>query len=152
MKKNGDVAVSRDGILGPFRMVSIENYARSTGYPEDPVVWRSHRVKQGHQLPRDLSEAIAAQFWSTVQLGPERDQAIVALMLDVGLRVGEVARLQLSDFEASQQPSELSSLRVTGKGQRQRRVSRFFCESSTVLARRRASVLTLGFHVHNITG
>jgi len=88
----------------------------------NPVVWRSHRVKQGHQLPRDLSEQIAAQFWATVQLGPARDQAIVALMLDVGLRVGEVARLQLSDFEASQQPSELSSLRVTGKGQRQRRV------------------------------
>jgi len=88
----------------------------------NPVVWRSHRVKQGHQLPRDLSEQIAGQFWATVQLGPERDQAIVALMLDVGLRVGEVARLQLSDFEASQQPSELSSLRVTGKGQRQRRV------------------------------
>lgn len=41
MKKNGDVAISRAGILGPYKMVSIENYSRSTGYPEDPVIWRS---------------------------------------------------------------------------------------------------------------
>ncbi len=41
MKKDGDVTISRDGMLGPYKMMSINNYTRSTGYPEDPVIWRS---------------------------------------------------------------------------------------------------------------
>ncbi|MEN1682120.1 MAG: glycoside hydrolase family protein [Planctomycetota bacterium] len=41
MKKDGDVAISRSGVVGPYQMVSANNYARATGYPEDPVVWRS---------------------------------------------------------------------------------------------------------------
>lgn len=58
MKKNGDVALSRDGILGPFRMVSIENYARSTGYPEDPVVWRSrHQYHAVYNHAQDRKSA-----------------------------------------------------------------------------------------------
>ncbi len=88
----------------------------------NPVVWNSHRVKTGQHLPRDLPQAVADQFWATLQLGPVRDQAMVALMLDVGLRVGEVVRLQLSDFEPTPRSGRLASLRVSGKGQRQRRV------------------------------
>lgn len=41
MKKDGDVAISRNGVLGPYHMVSAHNYSRATGYPEDPVIWRS---------------------------------------------------------------------------------------------------------------
>ena len=41
MKKDGDIAISNTGILGPYKMVSIQNYARGTGYAEDPVIWRS---------------------------------------------------------------------------------------------------------------
>lgn len=41
MLKNGYVAISNTGILGPYRMASISNYSRATGYPEDPVIWRS---------------------------------------------------------------------------------------------------------------
>lgn len=41
MKKDGDVAISNSGVLGPYQMVSIHNYSRATGYPEDPVIWRS---------------------------------------------------------------------------------------------------------------
>lgn len=41
MKKDGDVAVSRTGVTGPYEMVAAHNYARATGYAEDPVVWRS---------------------------------------------------------------------------------------------------------------
>jgi site-specific recombinase XerD len=91
-------------------------------YWPNPVVWRLHRVKQGNHLPRDLPEAVAQQFWQAVSCGPVRDQAIVALMLDVGLRVGEVAALTAQDFEASPEPTELSSLRVQGKGNKERRV------------------------------
>lgn len=88
----------------------------------NPVVWRLHRVRQGRHLPRDLSEAVARQFWQAVCRGPVRDQVIVALMLDVGLRVGEVTALRVQDFEAALQPSELCSLRVRGKGDKERRV------------------------------
>ncbi|NMH88391.1 hypothetical protein [Flavivirga algicola] len=41
MKKDGDITISRKGILGPYKMMSINNYTRTTGYPEDPVIWRS---------------------------------------------------------------------------------------------------------------
>lgn len=91
-------------------------------YWANPVVWRSHRVRQGRHLPRDLSEAVARQFWQAVRLGPVRDQAIVALMLDVGLRVGEVVALRVQDFESAPYLGELSSLRVRGKGDKERRV------------------------------
>jgi site-specific recombinase XerD len=99
-------------------------------YWANPVVWHSHRVRQGRHLPRDLSEAVARQFWHAVSLGPVRDQAIVALMLDVGLRVGEVAALRAQDFEPAPYWGEqcpeftegFSSLRVRGKGDKERRV------------------------------
>lgn len=41
MKKDGDITLSEKDILGPYKMMSINNYTRSTGYPEDPVIWRS---------------------------------------------------------------------------------------------------------------
>ncbi|TWT78854.1 hypothetical protein CA13_02510 [Planctomycetes bacterium CA13] len=41
MTKGGDIAVSNNGILGPYNLVSIHNYTRNSGYAEDPVVWRS---------------------------------------------------------------------------------------------------------------
>ena len=85
-------------------------------YWANPVVWRMHRVRQGRHLPRDLSEAIARQFWQAVRLGPVRDQAIVALMLDVGLRVSEVMALRVQEFEPTPYSGELPSLRVQGKG------------------------------------
>lgn len=39
--KRGDVMISNSGILGPFKIVSAHNYNRYTGYPEDPVIWKS---------------------------------------------------------------------------------------------------------------
>jgi site-specific recombinase XerD len=91
-------------------------------YWANPVVWRMHRVHQGRHLPRDLSEATARQFWRAVCLGPVRDQAIVALMLDVGLRVSEVIALRVQEFEPTPYSDELPSLRVQGKGDKERRV------------------------------
>jgi len=88
----------------------------------NPVVWRWHRVGQGRHLPRDLPEDVARQFWQAVSQGPVRDQALVALMLDVGLRVGEVAALRVQDYESAVRPGELSALRVRGKGDQERRV------------------------------
>lgn len=91
-------------------------------YWPNPVVWRTHRIAEGSHLPRDLPEAVGRQFWQAVRLGPIRDQALIALMLDVGLRVGEVAALRVQDFEAASSRDELSALRVRGKGDKERRV------------------------------
>ncbi|HID76395.1 MAG TPA: hypothetical protein EYP56_10410, partial [Planctomycetaceae bacterium] len=57
-----------------------------------------------------------------VSQGPVRDQALVALMLDVGLRVGEVAALRVQDYAPAVQPGELAALRVRGKGDQACRV------------------------------
>ena len=88
----------------------------------NPVVWGLHRVKPGSHLPRDLPEQVAHRFWQAVRQGPVRDQAMVALMLDVGLRVGEVVNLRLADLELHPPAEELTSLRVCGKGNKERRV------------------------------
>ena len=88
----------------------------------NPVVWSLHRVKQGVHLPRDLSERVARQFWGAVQTGPVRDQTMVGLMLDVGLRVNEVVRLGVKDYEAGERAGAMASLRVQGKGGKERRV------------------------------
>ncbi|MEM6641438.1 MAG: glycoside hydrolase family protein [Bacteroidota bacterium] len=39
--KRGDVMISKSGFLGPYEMVSSRNYDRYSGYPEDPVIWKS---------------------------------------------------------------------------------------------------------------
>lgn len=39
--KRGDVMISNTGLLGPYLMVSVHNYDRYSGYPEDPVIWKS---------------------------------------------------------------------------------------------------------------
>ena len=88
----------------------------------NPVVWQLHGIKQGQHLPRDLPEPVARAFWSPVCQGPVRDQAIVALMLDVGLRVGAVAALQVHDFEPILAGTRVTGLRVRGKGDKERKV------------------------------
>ncbi len=58
MQKNGDMAISREGILGPYKMVSVENYSRATGYPEDPVIWRSrHQYHAVYNHAQDRKSA-----------------------------------------------------------------------------------------------
>lgn len=41
LTKRGDVIISKDSLLGPYKMVSSHNYSRYSGYPEDPVLWKS---------------------------------------------------------------------------------------------------------------
>jgi len=99
----------------------LANDANDDHWP-NPVIWSFHRVKQGTHLPRDLSEDMAHQLWQAIEQGPVRDQAMIALMLDVGLRVGEVVSLTVTDFEPTSSDDGLSSLRVRGKGNKERRV------------------------------
>lgn len=89
---------------------------------QNPVNWKRHRLETGQHLPRDLSEQVARQFWRSVEEGPVRDQAMLSLMLDVGLRAGEVIGLQTTDYEKAKSRDGLAAVRLTGKGNKQRRV------------------------------
>jgi site-specific recombinase XerD len=86
----------------------------------NPVHWRRHRVKQGHLLPRDASDAEVAKLLGVID--SSRDAAMVGLMVGAGLRVAEVAHLRLSDLREPPAPDALAQLRVCGKGEKERMV------------------------------
>jgi integrase/recombinase XerC len=84
----------------------------------NPVRIKRHSPKQGQHLPRDLSDSDVARLWSVVQ--SPRDQALVALLLELGLRVSEVVSLHRDDLTASAAVDTPARLRVCGKGQKER--------------------------------
>jgi integrase/recombinase XerD len=77
------------------------------------VNWKRHKVKPGKLLPRDVSEPEIERLFA--QIVHPRDQAMFRLMLDVGLRVKEVAKLRISDLMAASDGS-LGRLRVWSEG------------------------------------
>jgi site-specific recombinase XerD len=83
----------------------------------NPVHWARHKVKVGKPLPRDASEAEIARLFA--HISHPRDKALFRLMLDVGLRVGEVAALRVADLTLSAD-GQRGRLRVQGKGQKER--------------------------------
>ncbi len=84
----------------------------------NPVVWRRHRVKEGQPLPRDLSDAEVARLFAGID--QPRDRLMFGLMYGAGLRVGEVAALQVFHLIPSGNPAAGARLRVRGKGQKER--------------------------------
>ncbi len=86
----------------------------------NPVVWRRHRLKLGRHLPRDVADDEVARLFAVIK--SERDQAMFGFMVGAGLRVGEVAHLQVSDIEAPTAEGRLSRVRVRGKGNKERMV------------------------------
>lgn len=98
-----------------FAFLALED---PTTAPLNPVVWRRQGVKQGEQLPRDLSDHLTQQLFAIID--DPRDLAMFGLMLGAGLRVGEVAALDLQDLELTDTPGRLSQLRVCGKGRKER--------------------------------
>ena len=83
----------------------------------NPVQWKRHSIRSGHHLPRDVSDQIVSQLLAVID--DPRDQAIFGLMINAGLRVGEVVELQLNDLHPLEQ-SGLARLRVHGKGDKER--------------------------------
>jgi site-specific recombinase XerD len=83
----------------------------------NPVNRKRHRVKPGQRLPRDVSEPEIERLFG--QIRHARDRAMFRLMLDVGLRVEEVARLEIGDV-TMENGSSLGRLRVRGKGDKER--------------------------------
>ena len=69
--------------------------------PEDeelacPVIIRRHHVREHQRLPRPVPEEDLKRFFAVIE--DKRDRAMFLLMLRCGLRIGEVASLQLADL------------------------------------------------------
>ena len=90
--------------------------------PEDdeltcPVLPRRHHLREPQRLPRPVQEADLHAFFAVVS--DTRDRAMFTLMLRCGLRIGEIAAMQLSDLYLDE---DFPRLLVRGKGSRQRTV------------------------------
>jgi site-specific recombinase XerD len=83
---------------------------------ECPVISKRHFLSKPHPLPRDASEEQIKLLFSIIH--DKRDKAMFTLMLECGLRVGEVCNLSLDDVL----PDDPPRLKVHGKGDRQRMV------------------------------
>jgi site-specific recombinase XerD len=93
----------------------LADEAQDVEWP-NPVNWKRHKVKPGEPLPRDVSDSEVERLFA--QITRPRDRAMFRLMLDVGLRVGEVAALQMDDLIITSDGS--GRLRVRGKGDKER--------------------------------
>jgi integrase/recombinase XerC len=82
-----------------------------------PVLPRRHGLKQPQPLPRPLQPDILERFFAVIQ--DKRDRAMFLLMLRCGLRISEVARLQLDDLYLTE---ALPRLVANGKGSKERSV------------------------------
>jgi site-specific recombinase XerD len=78
-----------------------------------PVIPRRHFLRKPQPLPRDASEERIQILFSHIH--SPRDKAMFTLMLECGLRVGEVHNLSLEDVL-----SETRRLRIHGKGDQHR--------------------------------
>ena len=83
----------------------------------NPVQWKRHSIRPGHHLPRDVSDQTVSQLLAVIE--DRRDRAIFRLMVNTGLRVGEVVELQLNNLHPLEQ-NGLARLRVRGKGDKER--------------------------------
>jgi integrase/recombinase XerD len=83
---------------------------------ECPVISKRHFLRKSHSLPRDASEEQIELLFSGIR--NKRDNAMFTLMLECGLRVGEVHNLSLEDVLLDAQPC----LKVHGKEDKHRMV------------------------------
>lgn len=82
-----------------------------------PVIVRRHHVREPQRLPRPVEEEALKRFFSVIE--DKRDRAMFLLMLRCGLRIGEVAGMQMADLFLGE---EYPRLVVRGKGSRERGV------------------------------
>jgi site-specific recombinase XerD len=82
-----------------------------------PVLPHRHGLKQPRRLPRPLQPEILDQFFAVIE--DQRDRAMFSLMLRCGLRISEVAQLQLVDLYLNE---TLPRLVANGKGSKERSV------------------------------
>jgi site-specific recombinase XerD len=84
---------------------------------QNPVHWRRHSIRPGQHIPRDVSEQTVEALLAVIE--DKRDRAMILLMVNAGLRIGEVVRLELGDI-GTVDASQLCRLRVHGKGDKER--------------------------------
>ncbi len=106
------------------RLIALRMFYDYLAYARDqalanPVVPHRHYVARGQRLPRNLTEEAIQRLFAAIGEHP-RDRALFTLMLHGGLRVGEVAGLEVS--QVAVRMGSTPQLRVTGKGQRERLV------------------------------
>ena len=82
-----------------------------------PVNFRRHHIREPQRLPRPVEEEGLKRFFAVIDNA--RDRAMFLLMLRCGLRIGEVAALQLADLYLGE---EYPRLVTRGKGSRERGV------------------------------
>ena len=82
-----------------------------------PVIVRRHHVREHQRLPRPVPEEDLRRFFAVII--DKRDLAMFLLMLRCGLRIGEVAALQLADLFLDE---DYPRIVARGKGSRERGV------------------------------
>ncbi len=82
-----------------------------------PVIIRRHHLREQQRLPRPVQEQDLKAFFGVIE--DKRDRAMFLLMLRCGLRIGEVASLQMNDLFLSEDHPRIV---VHGKGSRERGV------------------------------
>ena len=82
-----------------------------------PVIVRRHHVREQQRLPRPVPEEDLKRFFAVIT--DKRDLAMFLLMLRCGLRIGEVAALQLMDMFLDE---DYPRIVARGKGSRERGV------------------------------
>jgi site-specific recombinase XerD len=92
------------------RLASIRRlyvFLRQSDYPEldVPVQPALHCLKAPDPLPRGLREEEVQHFFAAIQ--DVRDRAIFTLMLRAGLRVQEIAALQMEELDLARQQIEI---------------------------------------------
>ena len=82
-----------------------------------PVIFRRHHLREPQRLPRPVQEEELKRFFAAIE--SRRDFAMFLLMLRCGLRIGEVASLQMADLFLEE---EFPRIVARGKGSRERGV------------------------------
>lgn len=104
------------------RMAAIRAWMRwcqEQGLIENLPRWPK-RAAQVQHAPKALSKREQERFLRAVEKeGNRRDVALIGLMLFAGLRVGEAARVRVSDVSISDRKGKVS---ITGKGMKHREV------------------------------
>jgi site-specific recombinase XerD len=80
-----------------------------------PVLLHRHALKEPQRLPRPVQKEVLCRFFDVIDSA--RDRAMFILMLRCGLRISEVAHLQLTDLYLRESPPRLVA---RGKGNKER--------------------------------
>lgn len=82
-----------------------------------PVLPHRHGLREAQRLPRPVQPDIVQRFFAVIE--DKRDRAMFLLMVRCGLRISEVAKLQLAGLYLNE---PLPRLVATGKGSKERSV------------------------------